>query len=315
MEILATLLAITVPVFLIIAAGYAAVRTGYMPDGVVDALVRFSVTAAVPCLLFLAMYRVDLATAIDTYTLIAFFTGGTVTFFATMAVSRLVWKRRPGEAVAVGFCAFFPNAVMLGIPITERSFGAETLAALFGVIAFHSIYNYFLGFVTMEAVRRDSETILAGLRKAFVTSFSHPLMIGLLAGIAANLVSLPLPGVVEDGLDMMASAALPVALFSIGGVLTRYRLRDEIGEATMVSVFTLLIHPLIAWVLTAQVFGLEDHFVRAAVTVSAMPAGINSYIFATMYNRAVGTAANAVLLSTILSVATITFWLAFLGAG
>ncbi len=96
-------------------------------------------------------------------------------------------------------------------------------------------------------------------------------------------------------------------------MLTRYALKREVGEALMASAFSLIVHPLIVWVLAAQVFGLPDSFVRGAVVIAAMPAGVNGYIFAEMYGRAVGTAASAVLLSTLLSVLTITAWLAFLG--
>jgi predicted permease len=45
-----------------------------------------------------------------------------------------------------------------------------------------------------------------------------------------------------------------------------------------------------------------------------MPPGMNGYIFASLYDRAVGTAANAVLIGTSLSVGTITVWLALLAA-
>ncbi len=310
---LGTLFEIVVPVFLIVGAGYGAVRSRYLPDAIVDPLVGIGVRVTVPALLFLAMYRLDLGQAMHPGALGAFFLAGTVAFFGAMALSRLVWHRRPGEAVVVGFSAFFPNAVMLGIPIAERAFGPATLAAVFGIIAFHSVYNYFLGFMVMEAVRRDSESVLAGARKAFVTAFTNPLMVGLMAGLAANILDLPLPGVAEDALEMLARAALPVALFSIGGVLTRYRVRDEIGEALMVSAFSLVVHPGLAWVLTAHVFALADDYVRAAVVMAAMPTGINSYIFATIFNRAVGTAASSVLLATVLSIGTITGWLAFLG--
>ena len=314
MSILATLLGIVVPVFLLIGAGYAAIRLRVLPDASVDALVKFQISAAVPCLLFLAMYRTDLGVALHLEAQISFYLAGTIVFFTAMYVSRLIWRRRPGESVVVGFCALFPNAVMLGIPITERGFGETALAAVFGIIAFHSMYNYFLGFVMMEAVRRDSETVLAGLRKAFMTTITNPLMIGLLLGMAANLATLPIPGMVEDALDMLARAAIPVSLFALGGVLTRYRLRDEIGESLMVSVFSLIVHPTLAWVLTEKVFALPAPYVQATVVMAAMPTGINSYIFAAMYGRAVGTAANAVLIGTVLSVFTITGWLAFLNA-
>ncbi|MEM7685438.1 MAG: AEC family transporter, partial [Pseudomonadota bacterium] len=164
MSILLTLLEIVVPVFLLISAGYFSVLSKFLTSAIMDALIKFQVSIAVPVLLFNAMYHTDLGTSLNIYAMIGFFGSGTVAFFAAILLSRIVWKRRPGEAVAVGFCAFFPNAVMLGIPIADRAFGEATMGAVFGIIAFHSMYNWFMGFVTMEAVRRDSETIWAGFR-------------------------------------------------------------------------------------------------------------------------------------------------------
>jgi malonate transporter and related proteins len=308
------LLEIVLPVFFLVGAGYAAIRTRFLPDAGIDALIGFAVRAAIPCLLFLAMLRVDLGRAVDWRAVVSFFGAITVVFFVAMALSRLVWRRRPGEAVAVGFAAFFGNVVMLGIPITERAYGGAVSAALFGLIAFHGTYNYFVGFVAMELIRQDGQSALAGFRRALVTTFSNPLMVGLCGGIAFNLLEIALPEVLVDGMDLLAAAGLPVALFSLGGVLTRYRLRDEIGEALMVSALSLLALPALTWALVAGVFALPPEFVRAAVIMAAMPPGLNGYIFASLYGRAVGTAANAVLIGTVLSVGSITLWLALLAA-
>lgn len=313
MSALATLLDIVVPVFLVVGAGYAAVRTGYLPANVADALVTYTTSAAVPCLFFVSMTKVDLGMAVDWRAAAAFFAASTAGFAAAMALSRIVWHRRPGQSVSVGFSSMFSNVVMLGIPITERAFGPEVVAAVFGIIAFHSPYNFLFGFTAMEIVRRDGQSVWIALGRAFSTAFRNPLMVGLLLGIGWNLSGLPVPSLAGDALEMLAATALPAALFSLGGILTRYRLRDEIGEACMVSTISLLVHPGLAWLLTAHVFGLAPEYVRAAVVLAAMPAGINGYIFASLYDRAVGTAANTVLLSTILSVGTITFWLAVVG--
>lgn len=309
-----TLLGIVAPVFLVVAAGYAAIRSRFLPDDVIDPLVRFAVSVLMPSLLFLAMLRVDLGRAVDWRATVAFFGAITVAFFAAMTLSRLVWRRSPGDSVAVGFSAFFGNVVMLGIPIAERAYGGPVSAALFGLIAFHGTYNYFFGFVAMELIRRDGQSALAGVSRAFVITVRNPLMIGLLGGIAVNLAGLSLPWVLLDALDMLAAAGIPVALFSLGGVLTRYRLRDEIGEAMMVSAVSIVVLPTLTWVLVDAVFGLPPEFVRAAVIMAAMPPGLNGYIFASLYGRAVGTAANAVLIGTILSVGSITAWLAALSA-
>ena len=314
MTIAATLLTIVLPVFLIVAAGYASVRTNYLPETLIDGVVKYAVNFAVPILLFLSMTRIDLGTAIHPGALLAFFGAGNLCFFGAMAISRLVWRRRPGEAVAVGFCTFFPNVVMLGIPIAERAFGPAIMGAVFGIIAFHSIHNYFVGFIAMEMVRRDRAGLMVALSRAAVTTFKNPLMIGLVAGMAVNLAGITLPAIALSGLDMVAASAIPAALFSLGGVLTRYSIRAEAPEALMVVTFSLIVHPALAWAIAGPLLGLEETYVRAVVVLAAMVPGLNGYIFAALYDRAVGTAASSSLIGTMLAVPTVSIWLALLGA-
>lgn len=299
---------------MIVAAGYLAVRTTYLPETLIDGVVKYAVSFAVPVLLFLSMTRIDLATAVSPGAMIAFFGAGNICFLGAMAISRLVWKRRPGESVAVGFCTFFPNVVMLGIPIAERAFGPPIMGAVFGIIAFHSIHNYFVGFIAMEMVRRDRAGLGVALTRAAITTFKNPLMIGLVLGMAVNLAGITVPTIALSALDMVAASAIPAALFSLGGVLTRYSLRAEAPEALMVVVFSLIVHPALAWVIADPILGLEQNYVRAVVVMAAMVPGLNGYIFAALYNRAVGTAASSSLLGTILAVPTVTVWLALLGA-
>ena len=314
MTILLTLLEIVLPVFLIIAAGYAAVKTNYLPETLIDGVVKYAVAFAVPVLLFLSMTRIDLGTAINSGAMIAFFGAGNLCFFGAMALSRLIWRRRPGEAVAVGFCTFFPNVVMLGIPIAERAFGPPVMGAVFGIIAFHSIHNYFVGFIAMEMVRLDRAGLGVALSRATVTTFKNPLMVGLITGLAFNLVGFHIPGVPLSALEMIAASAIPAALFSLGGVLTRYSIRAKAPEALMVVAFSLIIHPALAWIIAGPILGLGDTYIRAVVILAAMVPGLNGYIFAALYGRAVGTAASSSLLGTALAVPTVTLWLAALGA-
>lgn len=112
---------------------------------------------------------------------------------------------------------------------------------------------------------------------------------------------------------MVARAALPAALFALGGTLTRYSLRASLGEAGMISVLKLIIHPAIAYVLCTAVFDLPIAFTRSAVITAAMAPGVNAYVFANMYNRAKGAAASAVLLGTMASIFSASMWLVILG--
>ena len=109
---------------------------------------------------------------------------------------------------------------------------------------------------------------------------------------------MPLPGPVRGAVDMMADAALPAALFGLGGVLTRYAIRASLGEAGMIAALSLVLHPAIAYGSRTGVFDLPTGFVRSAVVTAAMAPGVNAYVFASLYGRGQAQAASAVLLAT-----------------
>ena len=81
----------------------------------------------------------------------------------------------------------------------------------------------------------------------------------------------------------------------------------------MTAAISTLFHPALVWLLAVPVLALPTDYARAAVVIAAMPAGMNGYMFATMYQRAQGAAASTVLLATGVSVLTISFWLWVLG--
>lgn len=289
--------------------GWLAVKSEYLGDNLADTLNAFTVRLAVPVLLFRAMVNLDFSQAFNIPTLIGFYAGAVFSFIAGIFLARLIWKRRPGEAVAVGFCALFSNTVLLGIPIMQRSYGEEALTPVFGIIALHAGSMYTIGLISMELARADGRPLFETLRIAAKSILSNSLMIGVLSGIAINLSGIPLPEVIMSPVNMLASAALPVALVGIGAALTRYQIKAEFSEALMVSCLSLILHPLIAFIITHMIFGLPIELVRAAVIIGAMPPGMNVYIFAAMYDRAVSLSASAIVIATALSIFTISAWL------
>ena len=164
----------------------------------------------------------------------------------------------------------------------------------------------------MELARADGRGFAATARAVARAMFRNALMIGLALGFAVNLSGLPLPGVVRAAVEMMADAALPAALFGLGGVLTRYAIRASFAEAGMIAALSLVVHPAITWGL-GRAFALPPELMRAAVVTAAMAPGVNAYVFASLYSRGQAQAASAVLLATGLSVLTISAWLALLG--
>ncbi len=306
------LVGVVLPVFLVIGAGYAATRTGLFRQSAVDGLMVFVQNFAVPCLLFRGVVTLDLGAVFDIRLLTAFYTGAILCFALGILGARRIFRRRPGEAVAVGFGALFSNSVLLGLPIMERAYGAGALAPNFAIIAVHSPLCYLLGITAMEFVRADGRGFAATMGAVANAMFRNALMIGIGLGFLVNLTGFGMPEAAASAVEMMADSALPAALFGLGGILTRYGLRSSLGESVMVAGLSLLLHPAIAFGLAHGAFALPGDFVRSAVVTAAMAPGVNAYVFASLYNRAQGAAASAVLLATALSVLTVSGWLALL---
>ena len=305
-------LSVTIPVFVLIGAGYAAVWRGLFTQGQVDGLMVFTQRFAIPCLLFLAMARLDLAAGFDWRLLVAYYSGSLACFAAGVA-GMLLWLRRGAEdAVAVGFAAMFANTVLLGLPIAERAYGADSLAPNYAIVALHAAFCYLVGVTAMEIVRAGGAGLVGGVRNVARSLSRNSLMIGVLLGLAVNLSGLPLPPVLEEPVQLVASAALPAALFGLGGVLVQYRPEGDWRGIALCAGIALVLHPAWTWGM-GRLLDLPEGAFRAAVLTAAMAPGVNSYLFAAMHGRAVRISASSVLIGTAASVATVSGWLLLLG--
>ena len=308
------LIEVILPVFLVLSFGYAVVAFRLFGADAVDALMRFAQNFAVPCLLFRGVAKLDLAAAYDPGLLLSFYTGAFVCFAAGALGASYLFGRKPEDCVAIGFCCLFSNSLLLGLPITERAYGPEALAGNYAIISVHAPLLYALGITAMELVRHRGAGLAVGQisGKIFGGIVRNPLVIGLGLGFVVNLAGDPLPEPLWAAIDMMARAALPAALFGLGGVLVRYRPEGDLRAIVMVAVIALILHPAIVWWLGTKVFGLNVAQLRSAVITSAMPPGINAYLFANMYGAAKRVAASSVLLATALSLLSAWFWLSVL---
>ena len=278
----------------------------------VAGLMVFAQRFAIPCVLFRGISQLDLAAVFDVGLIGSFYIGAIAVFVIGIFVARRVFRRRPGEAVAIGFAAMFSNTLLLGLPIIERAYGPAEIAAVFAIISIHAPFCYLIGIMVMEFARADGRGPFATLSVVGRAIFSNGLMIGLGLGFVVNLSGVPQPATLRIAIDMLADAGLPAALFGLGGVLSRYAIRASLGQATTIAFLSIIMHPFIVLVLGVFVFALPDHFLRAAVVASAMAPGVNAYIFASMYARAQSEAASAILLATAACVLTGSAWIVLL---
>ncbi len=308
------LIDVILPVFLIIGAGYAAARSGLFNEAAVDGIMRFAQNFAVPCLLFKSIAGLDLSAAYDAGLLISFYTGAFGGFAAGFFGARLLFRRPLPDSVAIGFACLFSNSLLLGLPITERAYGPDALAGNYAIISIHSPLLYGFGIAFMELVRARGKRLsaLALTTQVIRTIFSQPLVIGITLGFIVNLSGMAMPGAVTAAVEMITRAAIPTALFGLGGVLLRYKPDGDRAAIAMVCVVSLILHPGVTYLLGRYGFGLDTAGLRSAVVTAAMAPGVNAYLFAHLYGVGKRVAASSVLVATALSIVTVWGWLQIL---
>lgn len=306
------LLDVILPVFLIIGFGYVVVWKGLFSDSGVDGLMTFTQQFAIPCLLFAAIARLDLGQDFDIRLLVSFYTGALAGFAAGLFGARFLFGRSWEDSAAIGFICLFSNSLLLGLPITERAYGPDALGPNYAIIAVHSPFCYGIGITTMEIIRNRGGGVVQTLQRVLRAIFRNALVIGITLGFIVNLSGISLPGVVWDAVDLIIRAALPAALFGLGGVLYRYRPEGDLRTILYACAISLVLHPAIVWGM-GRGLGLEPGQFRSAVVTAAMAPGVNAYVFANMYGAARRVAASSVLIGTGICVFSAWVWLQLLG--
>lgn len=302
------LIAVILPVFVVIGFGYLGKKSGLFRDEQADAVMTFVQKFALPGLLFSAISRLDLAQSFDFRILGSFYSGALVGFFVCLFGARFLFDRPWTDSVAIGFAGMFTNSLLLGLPLSERAFGAASLSTNYAIVAVHSPFCYLVGITAMEIVLggnlRDWRTVPRILK----AMFSNGLVVGLACGFVVNLLHIPLPQFFYDAIDLLARAAVPAALFGLGAILARYRPEGDLLAALMIVGCSLILHPLVTLTL-GHATGLTKPVMQNMVLTAAMAPGVNAFLFANSYGVAKRVAATSVLLGTGLSIFTAWGWL------
>lgn len=307
-----SLIDVILPVFLVIGAGYATTRAGYFKFEHIDGIMRFTQGFAIPCLLFRAIANLDLSASFDPRLLASFYSAAFLCFLAGLFGARILFKRDWEDCVAIGFCCLFSNSVLLGLPITERAYGPENLTGNYAIVAFHSPFCYGVGITAMEIIRNRGHGGVKTVTSVLNAMFRNVLILGIGLGFVVNLTGIVIPETVDSALSLVIRAALPGALFALGGVLVQYRPEGDLKTIAYVCAISLMVHPALVWTF-GKSLSLQQDLFQSGVLNAAMAPGFNAYIFANMYGRAKRVAASSVLIATGLCIFTVWGWLLVLG--
>lgn len=292
--------------------GYLAARLGVFDDAATRGLSLFAFNFAIPVMLLRTIARADLPEQPEWALIIAYFGGAFAVFGLAAVLARYLFGRSGAGPGIFGISAAFSNTIILGIPVVLKTYGEPAAVPLSLILAFHSAAMFAVTTVTAElgiGVGVPLHELARNVGKSLVT---NPILWGIGAGLALNFLAWPLPAVVDQLASTLGAAALPAALFALGANLSRFRLAQTMREALLLTGLKTLVQPALIYLLAAYVFALPPISVAVVVTIAALPAGVNAYLFAARYNAAIPEASSTILVSTLVSVVTLSLLLAAL---
>jgi predicted permease len=291
------------PVFAVVAVGFAFGRGGLFEFSAALALNRFVFYLALPVLLFRLI-----ATApfewFEWFLILAFLLAEFALYAAGYLIARFGFGRSQTESLLLGMSAAFANQVFFVLPIALQLYGETGAMPVVAISTFDVVVLLGGTILVLDATREKTQGItLVRLLRLFVR---NPPIIGITAGVVANLVDLPVTG----GLDLFArfvgETAAPCSLFALGLILMAQR--DEAGLRVPLAISGLKLAgmPMVAWLLIYGVFQIGPEWSNPAMLVAAGPTGAMPFVLALQYQVPVATIARTILISTLGSLVTVT---------
>jgi predicted permease len=308
-----------------VALGWLAGRLRWLGDAQADPARVLGYAAFhvfVPALLFRTTARLDLA-HLPAGLLAAYFVPTVAWLLAVYVAQRCRQRHRapaePALPAVRAISASYGNAVQMGIPMAAAMFGEAGLGLHLMLVSVHGLILLTLLTVLVEtdlarskARHLQQSSLWPLLRSTLRNTVIHPVVLPVLAGLAWNLLGLGLPGLVDEVLQLLGSAVVPLCLVLIGLSLAYYGLQGSLRAALGVSLLKLLGLPALVLGVAHWGFGLGGLPLSVLVMLAALPVGSNALIFAQRYRTLQAEAAAAIVLSTLAFVLSAPLWLAVL---
>ena len=307
-----SLIQVALPVFIILAGGYSSVKFSVLTNAEAKGVLKFSQRVAIPIFLFLSMLKLDLGKIFNWYVLLSYYSGAIICFSLGAIVARRYLSTTIREAIAIGFCILFSNAVLLGLPITALAYGEETLASNLAIISVNAPICYLIGITLMELNSKNSSNLLQTARNIVITILSNNITIGLLLGLLINVLGIGVFASLHKSLTLLSVGAVSIALFSLGGVIVSYRLSNNVKKIVIIAIFSLFLHPILTSIIGHFLFSLPLEILKSAIIIGGMGPGINAFIFASIYKEETEVVAGAVLVCTPLSIFSTLIWISII---
>ncbi len=290
-----TVAAQVMTLFLLMGVGYVVYKLGHITQTGLNEMSYLLMYLVIPCLIIHSLqtsWDPNLLCNLVTATVVAL---GLYLLNALLAIP-LFRKRGEAQRLPLQFGAIYCNCGFMGLPLVHAVLGDQAL--LYTTVAV----------VCFNVVAWTHGIALMGGRKAISLKkvFFNPGVIALIIGLPLFLLRIQLPSVAGSAISFFTNLNTPLAMVVIGGQMAQTNLSTLFRTSYLYSAAAvkLMFIPILTAALLYPL-GLDPLLYITFVLLAATPAANMTSIFAQRFGRDVGTAAQLVSLSTLLSVVTL----------
>jgi malonate transporter len=305
------ILAVTIPFFALVACGWLAAQRRVLPEAAIPGLNTFVLYFALPCMLFRFGMTTPVGELLNPSLLAVYvFSALTIVGF-TIGVTRTIGLK---DAAFGALVAAFPNSGFMGVPLLVALLGPAAAGPAILTMLVDMFVTSSLCIALAQVHDASGQGARAALPKALRGALSNPLPWAIAAGMVFSALGWRTSGPIDVFLRMLADAASPVALFTIGAVLWRAgrhaHTRPAPRDYVPIALIKLLLHPLLVFLLAAgaRALGapLSAFQIMTLTLVAALPSASNVSLLAERFGADNGRVAYIIMLSTVLAFVSFT---------
>ena len=301
----------TIPFFALIGLGYSAAIVKFFSAEATTYLTKFVFYFALSAMLFRFSSDLSLGDLYDPEFILAYLSASIVVYLLATAVA--MFKNKPSSEAAVeAQCSVIGNVGFLGIPMLAILMGAKAVGFIMIILAVDLIVFGSL-IILIIVVSKDKKLDIFLFYRLLIGLLKNPMIVSIICGLLWSASDWSLPGPVSDFIIMLGSAATPGALFAIGASLAQ-KSAEKFETAAWLSFCKLILHPLAVCVAVFYVFEVELYAATVMIAAASLPVAGNIFMVAEHYNVAPKRASAAIFLSTVFSIFTVSFTIAWVSS-
>ncbi len=236
-----------------------------------------------------------------------------------------------GDIVSIGPAVWTILLIGLGVGYLARPFGPEKFLDFAGAWQTAWRFNTAIAFVAVATLAEPPVGQLAvavgmaipmanvfavsalsrgsgSLKQTLLKVATNPFLIASVSGVIVGLSGLTIPTPVLAPLEMLAQAAIPVALISVGATMNWGALARLDKFSGILVTTKLLILPVVTMT-ACIVFGVDKAIAQTLTLFAAMPTASAAHVLAAGFGADRELSATLVAQSTLVAAATLPVWI------